>query len=384
MLKAACAVSLLLAPFGSAASEVTLTPSVSASAEFTDNLAFASRDTQSDTFMTLTPALAAESKTERVSVRAESSASVVRYAHHEENNATRQSHSLRTQVAPTERFQWSLGGSFREQSTLETELGTSGLLVESSQRRSYGPDAGANYRLGERSQLGVAYSYVRTTFDSDRFVDNRSHHADATLQRTLDDRGTTVSLHPRFSLSESEASSARIYGLSLGWASKISETFELSASAGGSYSVSRLSPSPSRPGGDRAAGGGLLADLSAVQTWETSSLSLTYSRATDYSSLGDVIDSDSVVLSAEKAFSEHGSGVFRAAYRRSRSRSDPGGRSSSYWDVGPSLRWQFAERHSLQIAYNHGTSITESASGDLRAERNRVWVTASFAFPRQW
>ena len=383
-LAAACL--LVLGPLGapSGGADVTFTPGISVTGEYNDNINFSRTDARSDALATVSPSLGWAAATERTEVRGSIAADVLRYAREHDLDEERQAYDLHLAQRPSPRLQWSAGARYRKDSTLESELEETGIVTTRSDRYRFGPEAGVSLDLGERSAAGLRYSFRRTLYDSPSLVDYDYHEASATLERKLDDRLSTVTVRPELGRFLSDANDVTTYGVSVGWAPRLSETLSASALVGGRYTVVDYPASPARPGGERERNRGLLAQLSVQRSWETAEASLGYARSLTYSSEGEPVELDAVSLGFRRRFSVRWAAGFSGSYRRTRSTADSSPEATTYFDLTPSLSYRLTEHHTVRAAYSYANSFDRELSSDRLAERHRVWVTAAFNFPRKW
>lgn len=151
----------------------------------------------------------------------------------------------------TERFEWDLTGSYNNQSSLNTESTTSGLLFTQVMRKQLSLAPSVTYSLTELSSLSLDYSYNKATYEKNTnnifLSDYDYHQASGTLNHLYTERDK---LNATLSSSLYKTVTQTTYNnvVQLGWQHSFSEQLVTYVSAGMNYSrVDSQSTAPLLP-----------------------------------------------------------------------------------------------------------------------------------------
>lgn len=382
------------------AAEVSLSPSISIRGEYNDNIDF-TRTFKIDDYLTrITPGLDAEYKTDRVFFKGHGALAVIRYLEEDRRNTEYHDYRITGAFKATERLTLEGRGSFTKDETLESELEETGLVTVVGDRTRYHGGGGISYYVTERFETRLDFDHNQTDYESASYVDYTSDTLSLTFMRQMENEKDTITLKPVYSTYDSDASKVDNYALYLGWARSLTETWQLSCFIGARYTEtdyfyvksalvydpSLLPDTPYRliservEENDKSWGG--VADVSITKTGETYSGVVGYARDLTYTSQGDPIERDKFYLNGSRRITERLSlGLSGSAYQ---SKSDGKFRQedSRHMELGASLRYRFTQTCSLSSGYNYSYHKDKTLSTDQDYERNRVWVSLQYRFPR--
>jgi len=141
----------------------------------------------------------------------------------------------------TERFLWGVQSFYRNQSSLNTEADTSGLLFRQVMSQRYHLAPNAVYSLNERSTLIVDYSYDNVRYAQNRNAINLSdydyHQVSGTLNHSYSERDTlnaTLSVSRYATPAQKQITYNHV--AQLGWQHHFNEQLSTNLSAGVNYS----------------------------------------------------------------------------------------------------------------------------------------------------
>jgi hypothetical protein len=353
-----------------------LSPGLSLTGEYNDNVAFTRTGARGDLLATIAPQLGYEAATERLAFRTSARADVVRYARETDLDETRQTIRGTGTFRASDHLSFGLGGSYRKDTTLEAQLEATGLAAARSDRYQFGPEVSLAYAPGERASLEAEYRHVRTLYRSPQEIGYDLDSLGLTCGWKLTDRPSRLVLRPDFGRTESERSRSADGGLLVGWTGRVSETLEVSALAGGRYSRIDV---PGRAGGGSHRA--FVAELSGTYQGETTHLRIGYDRGTTYSVAGEPLQSDHLQLSLRRDLGTRLAATVAGSLRRTRAQLGGVQRNADYADLSSEIRYRIMEHHTLRAGYGYTVSDDAELERNRRAERNRFWVAADLSFP---
>ena len=371
--------SLLSLPPYSMAGDVTLVPSINLKGEYNDNVTFTRTNKKDDYLATVSPALTLDYVTEAVKLESKIILDVDRYADEKDLDTDRQRYVLNGGYQLKER--WGVSGnlSYIKDTTLESELEETGIVNVRADRQRYNAGAGLSYQISEVSNMGIDYAYSRTDYDWPWYEDYDTDSISLSYNREFNNKLDVFTVQPRWSQRDSEVSQADDYGLSLGWTHQFSETFRLRAFLGGRYTEQSFNDGRQS---DETWGG--VADISLRKTGVVSSMDIGYSRNINNSTEGEQIEVDRIYCSFRQRVVRRLGVAFSGSLYFTRSESEFYNEDRRYFELTPSLYYQITENHSLNLAYSYSQEYDKMLTTDREAERNRVWISLNFRFPKKW
>lgn len=269
-------------------------------------------------------------------------------------------------------------------STLTSEISTSGLVQVNKRRTRLFARPSWSYELSERAALDLSASYTDVSYeDVERIPLYDYTLAGAGLTGTYlwSERSE---LFARLNLDRYEAAQvdtrSDTLGLLAGGSYALSETLSLTALAGLRYTRAET---PALTGGtDEQSSTGPLVDFSLEKRFEVGHLRLTASQALSPSSTGELLNTTSGGLALAYPVNARWSFVVNAHAYRNR---DPAGERDSndrdYLSIAPRLRHKLSDWWHLEVGYRfryqHYTERGDEASS------NAVFLTLSHTWPSE-
>jgi len=390
-------------PFDLKGAEYRVTPSLELRETYDDNIFF--KDT-SDWEHRLSPSITLDLRTERSQLGTTARLDVSEYSRHSEFDTTNQHYEVFAETMPSERYQLSFSGSYKDDYTFVDTLEESGIIADRSRRKRYTLEPGTAFSLSPRDSLRLFYIFRQIDYASDRYNDTEVNGAGLTWAHEMADERTTVLAtvsasqvvfegdDELFFLTESgglvqrtEDVTQETLRLWLGLEHAWSETVDAALQVGGQYTESEfaefhglLVPGVGVYELERSYDSGFIVDGSLNWHSERTTLSLNVNRDVSESTLGENITRDRVRVGSGYRFSERWRGGFSAAYYQSETDGLVGNEDERRtYALNPSMSYRLAEEVSLSLGYRY--TWTEDRDDDDRDERNRVFAQISMAWP---
>ncbi len=379
---AACALVGLLACQGVAADQWFVEPSAKLEAFYDDNVRLSAARPQSS-FAGLARALVKaglSTEVTRVGLRADLSAR--RYSQVAELDRTDGAVGLMAK-RQLERHRVGLDASFDYDSTLTSEVQTSGLVQVNKRRSKWFVSPSWEYSLSPRAQLDLVLSYQDVTYEDVELIplfDYRFARAGLTASYTLSER---TQVFGRLSYDQYEAEQVKTesdnFGLEAGASYLLSETMSILAYTGVRHSKAEI---PTLRGVEETDNTGPLFELRLSKRFETGELQLTADRSLLPSSNGTLLDTTGLSLSLDYRLSPAWRFRISAAGYRNR---NPDGEVSrndrDYLAVAPGLERRLSDSLRLGLSYRYRWQSYEVDRDD--AVSNAVFLTLNYAAPRE-
>lgn len=385
---------------GTVLAATVLTPGIQVRAEYDDNVLFSRENQLDDLIARFNPSLGISYRTEKLSSDTLMSIDVQRYI--EESQLSREDIFFDTGLdyRATERFSTNANFSYRLDSTLESELDETGLVVgDLSDRQRISGGGGVVYYLTELQNLEFNFSLGSTDYDRETSVDYDSASVDVRWNRSLRNQRGVVTLQPYWSETKSDVSQVDTYGLLVGWARRLTEKWTLSAFLGGRYTTTEYSLA--RPvlvqdtrflpavvfridqevTTEEESDWGGVADISLTWTNETWNMKASFNRDLSYSTQGDPIDRDRFGFSVGKNVSKRFAAHMDTALYFTQNEGRFSEQDSTSFRFSPHIVYRITEDHRFRAGYIY-SYFKDDAVEDSGRNRNRVWVSLDFTFPR--
>ncbi len=375
--------------------DVKLLPSLALRGEYNDNVTFSRKAEKDDFIGTASPSITFGYASELATLKASLGADFMGYADDDNLNTVNQRYKVDGAYQTTERFKLLGDLSYVKDTTLDSELEETGLVVGRNDRKRLGGGAGAVYRLNEVSDVGVKVDYTDVNYDSSRFVDYTSKAVLLTYNHELKESRDVLTVQTVYNYSTSDVSKVDNYGLSFGLSHAFSEKLRFDGSIGVRYTKTDFRLIRSEILVDPATGllvfsfrrenqeendWGGTAHLSLTRQDETTSWSAGYSRDLTYGPYGEPIETDRFYGRAGWKVTERLDAGIAGSLYFTKSQGTVGERDSRYFDLTPSLKYRITEDHFLQCAYSYSRDEDNRLTSDKTAERNRVWLMLVFRF----
>ena len=380
--------SCLLAATGAQAAESKLIPEISIKQTYNDNINFSTTEEKNDLILTVTPILRWNSQTEKTGITANAEMDVIRYGKEHNLDEVNQKYSLGYDFRATELLGLNLNGSLIKDTTLDTEMEETGLVLKRSNRDFYNIKPGLSWYMTEKSQLNLTCAYTSAEYGASGYSDYDIYDGTLELVHTLSKEGATVSAQGGYTGYDYETSNVDNYRLYLGFSYPFTQKLKLTAWAGARYTKSEYElaewelvywPGTSiikdyrivkKTESDRNWGG--LGYLALTRAFTDGSVSVSINRDITSSGLGETIERDRATLDIDYRFTQFITGRFNGSLSRSKSESEYKDTDQELCHLRPSLHWQIAERVLAELAYQY--SKIEYKKTDTHADRNIIFL----------
>jgi hypothetical protein len=399
MTRALAAVALFAA-LSCHAAEWVLEPSIDSKASTTDNLNLTPGFRESSWWMTLSPALAFSRNTEISQVLGSVRLNVNRYPDDRQLDTEDQLLYFSSKLND-ERNQFGLSGTYTRDSTLQTELQTTGIPQVRRQRTQTGIQPSWQHSLDERNAVFANYNYEKADYEAGAgLVDYSNQQVSVGLQHLWNER-TTVALIGVYSRYETDTGSQTTQSgiVNANVVYKPSERTDLSFQAGWRNSTIEIHNSfDVCPAGDpaicqflgiplvrlnqetKSTDDGWLLDVSAAYRWESATASLSIGRDINPTGGGLLVQTDNITAGYSRQFSERLSGTLGASFLQSQYLGGVGAGKSDYYRLDGGLTWTLSEYWRLNAGYSYAHQRSENTPEAATA--NSVFVSLGYNWPR--
>jgi hypothetical protein len=368
---------VIILPEHLTAQDITLIPSIRVQGEYDDNVTFSRTEELDDYVATISPALTFDYATRLLDVRSILRLDILRYADESRLDTENQRYDLEGDYQVLERLRLTAGALYIKDTTLDSELEETGLITRREDRERWSGNAGFSYAVNEVSDVGVNYSYTDTEYDSRGNVDYDVNSVVFSYDHRLKTQTDVVTVQPYYMDYDSQLSEVKNYGVSLGWFHAFTEKWTLTAFLGIRYTETEGQ-------GFSEENWGGVADIYVKNRGEIFDWTAGYNRALEYSSQGEPIDRDRMYFRGNRRITRRFSVGLDGSLYFSESEGDRDNEDSRYFYLTPRLTYWITENYFLEWAYRYSNSRDKTLDSNKVAERNRVWVSVNFKFPRKW
>jgi len=369
----------VLLPFCTYAAEITVTPSIGLRGEYDDNILF-DRTGEIDDYAWITiPGLSLDYITSRFSFSLSGLADIIRYVDETDLDTENYTTGLTAEYRTSEYLTLSARGSYIKDTTLDSELQETGLVLGRSDREAYTAGGGIVYSINEFSDITLDYTFTNVDYDLEEYVDYKEHSVSATNSYTFNDRRNEFRIRPYYRYRDSTDDDVDIYGLSLGLTHRFTETFEASIDAGARYlDIEEVS-------GTTESDWGWTADVSLTKSWQAASVEFLYSKDLGYTAEGSTVDVNRFSLTISRMLtSKLGIDLTGTLYfTKERGMTDRDD-NVRYYEVIPLLNYGFTQNHSLELGYRYSNEYDKNFTNYRERDRNIAWIALNFSFPQKW
>ena len=267
--------------------ELKLTPGLSVSEEYNDNIFLTTSGKRDDFITTLTPSLEISSRTERRDAKLSGGINWLEYAHYSGNDAVDWFTNGAFGYKLSPRLDFSAGAGYLRNSRPDQLDPTTGLSVNSgSGIQSY--QTSGNYVLTERSKVSLSYGYYREDFDQivlgvgqngmpihQELLGTRQHQAVGGFSYTLT---PVLNLVEQVTYNRQLTDVSRVdnYSATIGLNRQFKEKWGFSMAAGGSYTHSDLNSTTTQT--ESSNNGGWVGNLSFTYQGEKLNSALSFNH----------------------------------------------------------------------------------------------------------
>ncbi len=376
--------------------DMRLIPSLRLKGEYDDNIAF-SRQVKEDDFVgTASPDLNLHYASDLLRLDSIVGADFKEYMDHSDFNTVIKRCRIDGAYQVTERYSLSGNFDYTKDTTLESELEETGVVVGRKSRERITGGGGMTYQIDEISNLGIQFNRSNTRYDTQRYVDYRTYTAVIYYNHELNNQKDMVTIQSTYSHTQSDVSKIKNYGLSLGLAHAFTERLRFDGYAGIRYTKSSyrmvqlygylFDPVTwqfypifyKKKKKDSNLGG--ISDISLTYKGETSSWLVGYSRGLTYSSYGDSLETQRLYGNASRKLTARMKMGIRGSIYITKSEGDVSNEDNRYYEIAPFLEYRLTEDHFLRAGYSYAREEDKAVSSNRIGERNRIWVTLTLRF----
>ncbi|HFD80743.1 MAG TPA: hypothetical protein ENK05_10190 [Gammaproteobacteria bacterium] len=296
-----------------------------------------------------------------------------------------------------ERSRAALGLRFVKDTTLNSQLEDTGVVLQRKNRKSYIASPTWRYNLNQRTSLDLGYSFTFVDYSASEetgLVDYQSNNFQVSLGRILNQR-STGSVTVGFTTTGNDVNTDSTYAYFQGGGSyEFSETLNASAFAGVRRTETKFKerifvgfdPNDNplfEPVGETISnsdwGGTFSASLN--KKFLRGDTGLTASRNISNSTSGILINVTRVTLKNTYRFSERlSSGLTLQYYHSKSSNAAATNLNRDYYTVNPSLTWRFTRAWRLSASYRYRVQTYDEGGGN--ATQNVAYLTLHYQWPR--
>jgi hypothetical protein len=276
-----------------------------------------------------------------------------------------------------ERNTYGLSAAYIRDSTLQTELATTGIVQARKQRNLVSLSPSWNYSLTERASVFAQYRDDQVKYQAGAGLeDYTNRQATAGYQHLLSERSTaTVSGSYNRYETDTGGTLTTSYGLSVGLTHSPVEPLTLGLGIGARRSDTTITNMATSKTSDD----GLTFNASADYKWERTHANVAASRDINPSGTGQVVQTDQLAIGIGHQFSERLSGNANAAYLLSRYIAGPGS-DTEYINLNSSLGWNLDE--SWRAGAGYSFAYQRVKGGPDSASANTIYLSISYNWPK--
>lgn len=360
------------------AAEVTWNPSVDAKLKYDDNIIFSSRYEEHDWIYEIRPELKWRRRTDQNDFSLSAQLLGQKFDTHSDLDTLDQYYRLNasSRVGPTVTL--SFDGSYRKDTTQDSELSEEGLRLFRDDRKQYRLNPSILWRATERSSWEMTLPFSKVNYEGDSYYglneyENEDHRtAEISLEYNylLADDRTYVWVNPSFSNADFDDDETDSYDLMCGIDRAFSEKLNLRAGAGLYYSNIKddIEGTSSETG--------FLASIEAYGNSERGTWRAGYLKDVYPSGIGETVDRNRLTLKGMYRLSERMHLTGDASYTDVSSQGDQD--DEDYWtvDISPGLAYRLTEHANIRLYYQH--RFLDDQRVDQNTSRNLVWISLNF------
>ncbi|MDA8384168.1 MAG: hypothetical protein M0037_14140 [Betaproteobacteria bacterium] len=383
------------------AAQWSMNPSVSATGQYDSNLLMTTAPHASIWSTVISPAASFTGQTQTLSVTGSAQLNANRFSEHNLNSNDRL--FALDMATNTQRSQFGVNVNYTRDSTLESELATTGLVELRAQRSLSELNPTWSFHLTPRWLVTAAYDVSKADY-SDAAGTNLVNYSDQNgilgLQYDLSPRGV-ASLSAYYDQYRTRPAQykARTYGLQAGYRYHFSPTLEGDVAVGArrthatllantelcaivvAQGVATCIPIASLSSPQSADSTGYTFDGNVKRHWQSASLALSLSRAVTPSGLGALVQTDRLGLDwAHHLSATWAARVSVATYRTRFLDGTLDANNNRYSLVNPSMSWKLTREWTVSTGYSYARSKYDLAS--KASSDNRVYATLIYRWPQ--
>ncbi len=388
-----------LLPVAAYGAEWAIEPSIESRASLTDNINL-TPNVHEDVFSWLVaPRVTFARRTEDAEVAGTASLGINRYPGNSGLDATDAGLAVTSQLHD-ERNAYGLSAAFIRDSTLQTELATTGIVQTRAQRDLVSLSPSWSYSLTERSSVFAQYRYEQANYQSGvGLTDYSNQQGSGGYQYLLSER-TAATLSGNYSRYKSDDGSIlqNSYGVNIGLTHNPVERLTLAFGIGSRRSDTKITnmvtfcpfgsviicdafgiPLETLTATSDTSNSGMSYNASADYKWERTTAKVSASRDINPTGTGLVVETERFAIEFGYQFSDKLSGNINGAHLVSRY---VGGLSSDidYVSLSSSLSWKLDERWTAGTGYSF---VYQKVKGTPEsASANTIFLSISYNWPK--
>lgn len=358
------------------AAELTISPLVSVSTRYQDNIYFSKENKESDFSTVLSPTLEVRQRDERGHLKVKAAVNTYTYAENNELDSVDPIFSANGAYALTPVLSVNAAGLYSIDYQPDRTLTTSGLVSSKSKRERNEESLGLDWTLSETTAIGGKASFGKILYADERYSDTTSQSYTIDLRHNLGRyfNETTGLIHLDYSRYDFDLSQSRSSTVAIGLTRNLNEKYSLTAWAGPSLNETSY---PDYPIAD-VRDWGTAAHCALDGRFERSSFNLAFT----YDLAPDSYSSTSVERMAWKAdYSRRVSLDFGLGVSTSYFQNKASGRDmlrtqdsdETSFNLSPRANYKITDDLGMEVNYLYSILEEDDGSGD-RSERNSVFL----------
>lgn len=382
------------------AAEWVVEPGIEGRANTTDNLNLQPGVRESAYWLALSPAVAFSRNTETSQITGNARLTVNRYPDDPVLDTEDQYFYVSSKTA-LERHSLGLSATYNRDSTLQSELGTTGIPQIRKQRAQTGIQPSWQYSFDERSSVFANYAFEQVRYEQGTgLINYTNQQVTGGLQRLWTERvtATLATVYSRYQTDDGSQTteSAIVNG---GVVYKAGERLDISLQAGWRHSViDVVTPIDVCPFGaavtcqilgvplvrinanSHTSDDGWLLDGSVDYRWDRTAAGVSIGRDINPTGGGLLVQTDSLRGSLTHDFNERISGSLGASVLQSRYLGGTLGNKNNYYRLDGGVAWRLTENWRLNAGYYYAYQKAETATDEATA--NTFFVSLGYNWPR--
>ena len=373
-------------------------PKITFSYEYDDNYRLATDSSNEDEVSTtkLSGELALKGKSERLDLKALLDLDATNYSGDDDELSDRNNQSFRLTTAyrATERNRVSLKANIFRDTILRTTRSFSipdedeltfdpnqdideNLVRENVRRTRYLISPGWNYRLSEKTSIGLQYSYRDLSFSGERdsgLVESDSQSIIARINRKLTEKDRiTASISERYFRPDNDRDVDTLE-VKIGWVHKFTETFAMDFSVGARDSDFDNAP--------KSSDSGFVGNIGATKRSDRTVYRVNLEQRENPSSSGNTVETDRLRMGVEHALTEKLTFSFDGNFFDTETNNSVDSDSNrEYFSLEPGLSWKFLPSWELGASYRYADEDLDDGGS---ADSNAAFINLSWSPPRQF
>ena len=365
--------------------DVTLTPKIDLTGQYDDNVAFQRGDKKEEDYLyQIQPAITFDYKTEINRLVAEGILDYQNYINNDNLNAFNTTCKLEGDSNFTELLTLFADLKYVRDNTLESQLEEEGKVQKRQDRDRYDLRGGLFFNLTELIRVGGDYRYRQTNYEEDFPEDYNDDVVSFIYNQRLRNQLDSLTFRTSYAFREVRDKETDTYRALFGWVREFSETFRFGASIGARFTEQyEYNSNTERQKDDTT---GLLADFNFTKDTEIMRTNLNYHLDQVSVAEGEERDVHSFNIKLDRNITERFRvGINLKYYLSSNINKNSKDDNSQFYEINPNITYNLTEYHTVGLFYSYQHEFDDSNKNNdpKNADRNRVWVTLSFNFPRK-